>query len=66
MKAAIAVLDRSLDAGIYSEHVQWATFRKSMSAISNLTQASVGGLKKSVGAYQRNKMCISSSVSHQF
>ena len=66
MKAAIAVLDRSLDAGIYSEHVQWATFRKSMSAISNLTQASVGGLKESVGAYQRNKMWISSSVSHQF
>jgi hypothetical protein len=26
MKAAIAVLDRSLDPGVYSECVQWGTF----------------------------------------
>jgi hypothetical protein len=28
MKAAIAVLDRSLDKGNFAEHVQWGTFRK--------------------------------------
>ena len=28
MKAAVAILDRSLDPGDYSECVQWATFRK--------------------------------------
>jgi len=66
MKAAVAILDRSLDPGDYSECVQWATFRKTMSSITNLSQASVGGLKDSVGAYQRNKMWISTSVSHQF
>jgi hypothetical protein len=30
MKAAIAVLDRSLDKGVYEDNVQWDTFRKQM------------------------------------
>ena len=58
MRAAISVLYRSLDQGDYSEHVQWATFRKSMSAITNVSQASVDGLKDTVGAHQRNKIWI--------
>ncbi len=49
MKAAIAILDRSLDKGAYGPHVQWATFRKLMSGITNTLQASVGGLGNSVG-----------------
>jgi len=66
MKGAIAILDRSMDKGLYGPCVQWATFRKTMSAITNVSQAGVGGLGDSVGAYQRNKMWISTSVSHQF
>jgi hypothetical protein len=37
MKAAIAVLDRSLDSGVYSECVRWGTFRKTRSAITNIS-----------------------------
>jgi hypothetical protein len=66
MKAAIAVLDRSLDKGVYEANVQWDTFRKQMSAVTNISQAAVGGLANSVGAYERRRMWISSVVSHQF
>lgn len=66
MKAAVAILDKSLDPGDYSNCVQWATFRKTMSSITNLSQASVGRLKDSMDAYQRKKMWIPTSVSHQF
>jgi hypothetical protein len=66
MKAAIAVLDRSLDKGVYEENVQWNTFRKQMSAVTNISQASVGGLMNSVGAYERRRMWISNAASHQF
>ena len=66
MKGALAILDRSLDPGSYATHVQWETFRKSMSALTNVTQAGVAGLADSVGAYQRNKIWITSSVTHKF
>jgi hypothetical protein len=66
MKAAIAVLDRSLDPGIYEDNVQWDTFRKQMSTVTNILQAAVGGLENSVGAYERKRMWISNVVSHQF
>lgn len=66
MKAAIAVLDRSLDKGVYEDNVQWDTFRKQMSTVTNISQAGVGGLKNSVGAYERKRMWISNVVSHQF
>jgi hypothetical protein len=66
MKAAIVLLDRSLDKGVYEETVQWDTFRRSMSAVTNISQAGVGGLKDSVGAYERNRMFISNVVTHQF
>jgi hypothetical protein len=56
----------SLDPGTYATHVQWETFRKSMSAITNVSQASVEGLSDSVGAYQRNKIWITKSVTHEF
>jgi hypothetical protein len=51
MKAAIAVLDHSLDKGVYKDTVQWDTFRKQMSTITNISQAVVGGLANSVGTY---------------
>jgi hypothetical protein len=38
MKAALAVLDRSLEAGIHVECVQWDTFRKARSVITNISQ----------------------------
>ena len=66
IKAALSILDRSLDPGSYSTHVQWETFRKSMSALTNVSQAGVSGLSDSVGAYQRNKMWITKSITHQF
>ena len=66
MKGALAILDRSLDPGSYATHVQWETFRKSMSALTNVSQAGVTGLEDSVGAYQRNKVWITSSVTHKF
>jgi hypothetical protein len=66
MKATIALLDRSLDKGVYEETVQWDTFRRSMSAVTNISQACVGGLKDSVGAYERNRMFISKVVTHKF
>jgi hypothetical protein len=39
MKAALVMLDRSLDSGRYSSYVQWETFRKARSAITNISQA---------------------------
>jgi hypothetical protein len=66
MSAAIAVLDRSLDKGVYEDTVQWDTFRRSMSAITNISQAAVGGLQNSIGAYERKRMWISDSATHQF
>jgi hypothetical protein len=51
MKAAIAMLDRSLDPGRYADQVQYGTFRKVRSTITNIIQAGVGGLEDSMGAY---------------
>ena len=66
MKAAMAVLDRSLDKGVYEDTVQWDTFRRAMSTVTNISQAAVGGLEDSVGAYERNRMFISGVVTHKF
>ena len=66
MKAAIAVLDRSLDQGVYEDNVQWDTFWKQMSTVTNISQAAVGGLENLVGAYEQKRMWISNVVSHQF
>jgi hypothetical protein len=66
MKAGIAILDRSLDKEKYRPNVQWGTFRKTMSKVTNVSQVGVSGLGDSVGAYQRNEMWISTAVSHQF
>jgi hypothetical protein len=66
MKVAMALLDRSLDQGIYEETVQWDTFWRTMSAVTNISQACVGGLGDSVGAYERHKMFISQAVTHKF
>jgi hypothetical protein len=66
MQAAIAVLDRSMDPGKYAEFVQWETFRKTRSAITNVSQASVGGMGDSIGAYEQKKRWISSVATHTF
>jgi hypothetical protein len=66
MLPAISLLDRSLDKGVHSEHVQWGTFRKARSVVTNVTQAGVSGLGDSVGAYERNRTWISSVATHQF
>jgi hypothetical protein len=66
MKVTMALLDRSLDKGIYEATVQWGNFRRTMSAVTNISQACVGGLGDSVGAYKRNRMLITGVVTHKF
>jgi hypothetical protein len=66
MKAALVVLDRSLDSGRYSDYVQWETFRKARSAITNISQAGSSGLGDVVGAYERNRCWISKVPTHTF
>ncbi len=56
--AAMAVLDGSLDKGVYEDTVQWDTFRRTMSAVTNISQAAVGGLENLVGAYERIFKCL--------
>jgi hypothetical protein len=64
MRAALLVLDRSLDAGRYSDYVQWETFRKARLAVMNVTQAGVGGLGDVIGAYEKNRCWISKVPTH--
>ena len=66
MLPAIALLDRSLAKGIHAEHVQWGTFRRAMSVVTNVSQAGVSGLGDSVGAYERNRTWISGVATHKF
>ena len=66
MAPAVAVLRRSLDVGKYNRCVQWSTFRKLRSAITNAHQASVGGLGDVVGAYERKRLWISTVPTHTF
>jgi hypothetical protein len=66
MLAAIALLDRSLDPGRHASHVQFGTFRKVRSTITNIIQAGVNGLGDSVGAYQRNKIWVTKAPTQKF
>jgi hypothetical protein len=66
MGAAVAVLDKSMDPGKYEEQVQYATFRKVRSALTNLGQAGFGGLGDVIGAYEKNRTWISSVDTHKF
>jgi hypothetical protein len=66
MKAALLVLDRSLDPGRYSGYVQWATFRKARSTITNICQTGSSGLEDVVGAYEKNRCWISKVPTHTF
>mgnify|MGYP007080209174 CR=1 FL=1 len=66
MKAAMAVLDKSLDKGSYEKTVQWATFRRTRGAIANYHQASMGGMTDRVGAYEKNKIWISKAPTFGF
>ena len=66
MQAAIAVLIRSLDKGVYERFVQWETFRKTRSAIPKTRQASVAGLQDVIGAYEKDRLWISQVPTHTF
>eukprot|EP00978_Attheya_sp_CCMP212_P047499 scaffold421453_cov67-Attheya_sp.AAC.1 len=52
MRIAIGILNRSLDPGSHEEYVQWTTFRKTRSVITNVAQAGVGGLTDSIASYE--------------
>ena len=49
MLPAVAVLRRSMDAGMYEARVQPNTFRKMATAITNITRASAAGLGDAIG-----------------
>jgi hypothetical protein len=66
MHAAIALMERSLAQGRHAEHVQFGTFRKVRSTITNIIQAGVNGLGDSVGAYQRNKIWVTQVPTQKF
>jgi hypothetical protein len=66
MQAAMVVLERSLDPGKHATHVQWDTFRKARSAITNGAQAGVSGLEDTVGAYEKKRVWISKVPTHTF
>jgi hypothetical protein len=66
MQAAIAVLDRSLDEGKHNVNVQFETFRRVRSVITNIEQATPNGLRDVIGAYERNRMWISRVSTHPF
>jgi hypothetical protein len=66
MKAAIALLDRSLDSGRHADYVWYGTFRKVTSTITNIIQAGVDGLGDSVGAYQRNNILVTGAPTQKF
>jgi len=65
MPTAIAVLDRSLDKGLYESQVQWEASRKQRSHITNAHQASRAGLTDVVEAYERNRcwgLCVGTTL----
>jgi hypothetical protein len=66
MKVAMIVLDRSLDPGKYAEYVQWETFRRARSMVTNISQAGASGLTDVIGAYERNRTWISRVPTHSF
>jgi hypothetical protein len=66
MKSAMVVLERSLDPGKHATYVQWDTFRKSRSAITNGAQAGVSGLEDTIGAYEKKRVWISKVPTHTF
>jgi hypothetical protein len=66
MKAAMVMLDRSLDPGKNARYVQWDTFRKSRSTTTNGSQAGVTGLEDTIGAYEKGRVWISKVPTHTF
>jgi hypothetical protein len=66
MEIAAGILNRSLNKGRYAEHVQYETFRKARSAVTNVSQAGVSGLGATIGAYEKSRLWISEVQTHSF
>jgi hypothetical protein len=66
MAVACALLDRSLDPGVHDTFIQYEKFRKTRSALTNVSQVAVGGLGHSIGAYEQNWRWISDVSTHSF
>jgi hypothetical protein len=66
MQAAMAVLNRSLVEGKHEVNVQFETFRRVRSVVTNIEQATPNGLGDVIGAYERNRMWISRVATHSF
>ena len=48
MGACVLVLDKSMDKGRYDPNVQWETFRKMRSTLTNIGQVGLGGLSDAI------------------
>ena len=66
MGAAVAVLDKSMDPGRYEDQVQWATFRKMRSMLTNISQAGIQGLGAAIGASDKNRTWVTQGDTHKF
>jgi hypothetical protein len=66
MQAAIAVLDWSMDPGLYEKTLQFESFRRTRSAVTNITQAGAGALGDVTGAYEKNRVWVSTVPTHRF
>ncbi len=66
MAACVAVLDKSMDKGRYDDQVQWETFRKTRSSLTNVGQVGVGGLADAIGVNGKNKTWVSGADTHKF
>ena len=64
MKPALALLIRSLDAGINAPKIQFGTVRKMQSCVSNYVHASVGGMGDSFVGDEGNTAAISRAASN--
>jgi hypothetical protein len=66
MRAAVAILQRSLAPGVYAATVQFETIRKTRSTLTVLHQAGVGGSGDVIGAHERKRVWISNVQTHTF
>jgi hypothetical protein len=66
MAVACAILDRSLRPGRNDVFVQYDTVRKTRSMMTNIAQATAGGLGDVIGSCEKTRVWISDVPTHSF
>jgi hypothetical protein len=66
MQAAIVVLDRSMDPVLYEKMLQYESFGRTRSAVTNITQVGAGALGDVIGAYEKKRVWFSTVSTHSF